>query len=92
MGRDIDEIIKRVRELLPNVIIEQLHVSHPGVDDDGLWFFKLPNNDQRDIQIESSCGQCPFILEHNEMRGISDRWTAKSVDEAVEKIVGYLET
>jgi|tagenome__1003787_1003787.scaffolds.fasta_scaffold12761306_1 hypothetical protein len=88
--REIDEIIKRVEIRVPNVEVHQLHVSHPGADDDGLWFFNLLGDRQHDIQIESSSGQCPFIVEHSGMRSTSDALTMGSVEEVVDAIVSYL--
>ena len=60
--RDIDRITAQLREEIPGIQIEQLQVSHPGADDDGLWFIKAPNS-PGDVQIESSYGTCPFIIE-----------------------------
>jgi hypothetical protein len=89
MSRDIDQIIERVRNLIHDVQVEQLCVSHPGVDDDGLWFFQLPGI-AKNIQIESSQGVCPFIVEHNDMKCSADAETAWSVEEAVNKVWAHL--
>jgi hypothetical protein len=89
LSRDIDQIIERVKARLPDVHVEQLWVSHPGVDDDGLWFFRLPGI-QKDIQIESSFGMCPFIVEHSDMKSSSEAETARTIEDAVEKVVAYL--
>jgi hypothetical protein len=89
MSRDIDQIIERVRRLVPDLRVQQLQVSHPGVDDDGLWFFSLPGI-AKDIQIESSYGMCPFIVEHSDMKSSTDAETGRSVEETVEKVVAYL--
>jgi hypothetical protein len=91
MSRDIDQIIERVRQFVPGVQVQQLQVSHPDVDDDGLWFFSLSGT-TKDIQIESSFGVCPFIVEHCDMKSSSDAEIARTVDEAVEKVVAYLTT
>ena len=58
--KDIDLIIEKVKEHLPKVEVEQLKVKFPA-DDDGIWFFRLPDVKQN-IQIESSYGLCPFLL------------------------------
>lgn len=89
VGRDIDQIIDRVKHLVPDVEVQQHWVSHPGVDDDGLWFFRLPGI-QKCLQIESTYGVCPFIVEHSDMKSSSEAETARSVEEAVEKVVAYL--
>jgi hypothetical protein len=62
MTRDIDQIIEQLKAELPGVLVTQLQVSHPGADDDGLWFIKIPGRDGN-VQIESSDGTCPFIIE-----------------------------
>jgi len=62
--RDIDKIIDFVKQEYPEVCVWQLQVKNPH-DDDGIWYFGLPENSDDDIQIENSQGQCPFILETN---------------------------
>ena len=42
MNRDIDRIIQQVKQRQPTVLAEQLAPSHPGSDEDGLWFFRIP--------------------------------------------------
>jgi hypothetical protein len=86
---DVDEIIKHVKHRIPTVTVSQLHVSHPGVDDDGLWYFELPGIGQN-IQIESSSGQCPFIIEHSGMNSSSEAINGASISEVVEAVVSYL--
>jgi|SRR5437899_2320233 len=61
MPRDIDQIIELLRRRVPGVQITQLQVTHPA-DDDGLWFVTVPER-KRQVQIESSSGDCPFIIE-----------------------------
>ena len=60
--RDIDQIIQLLKVQVPGTDVEQLRVLHPGADDDGLWFIKVPNRSEQ-IQLESSEGICPFIVE-----------------------------
>ncbi|MBI3807575.1 MAG: hypothetical protein HY281_08710 [Nitrospirae bacterium] len=43
MPRDIDQIIERLTTELPGVQVTQLQVTHPGADDDGLWFIGVPS-------------------------------------------------
>jgi len=62
MRRDIDLIIDWLRAEVPGIRIEQLKVNHPGADDDGLWFINIPDQ-QGEVQIESSEGMCPFLIE-----------------------------
>jgi hypothetical protein len=59
MLRDIDHVIEGVKSAIPGVRVAQLHVSHPGVDDDGLWFIEMDEM----VQIESSNCACPFLIE-----------------------------
>jgi hypothetical protein len=89
MSRDIDQIIERVKNRLPAVKVRQHCVTHPGVDDNGIWWFRLQGM-EKDIQIESSHGMCPFRVEHDDMQSSSEAETAHSVEEAVEKIASYL--
>ncbi len=59
--RDIDKIIEAVKTQFPNIIVEQLKVTHPA-DDDGIWYFSFEKL-KDEIQIESSYGKCPFLVE-----------------------------
>jgi hypothetical protein len=86
--RDIDRIIAAARERLPDLLVEQHQQSWPA-DDDGLWFFFLPGI-AKDIQLESPFGVCPFIVEHSDMKSSTDAQTARSAEEAAEKVVTYL--
>ena len=49
----------------PLVNVQQLQVLHPGADDDEIWFFRCPGS-ELEVQIESSTGMCPFLIETNE--------------------------
>jgi hypothetical protein len=62
MTRDIDQIIELLRREIPGVQIRQLEVTHPVADNDGLWFIKVPGRTE-EVQIESSSGACPFLIE-----------------------------
>lgn len=63
--RDVDEIIEQIRSLSPAVSVYQIHVTHPGADDDGLWSFASPECPFT-VQIESPDGMCPFLMETDE--------------------------
>lgn len=84
-SRDVDRIIEGVRQIFPEVIVEQLTVTHPA-DDDGLWYFHLPENPKDDIQIESPDGDCPFLIEN--MRN-DERKNGESVEQVVSIICEY---
>ena len=79
MARDIDQIIELLRREVPGAEVTQLQVSHPGADDDGLWFIKVPGR-TGEVQIESSSGTCPFVIESDFS---SERHHGRSVYEVV---------
>lgn len=87
--RDINLIIEKVEQKLPDIDVWQPEKIYPS-DDNGIWYFRLPDVEP-DIQIESSFGCCPFIVETEEQSSYDAR-TATTVDEAVEMIVEYLES
>jgi len=84
MPRDIDQIIERLKAAMPGVEVTQLQVTHPGAGDDGVWFIKIPGTDG-EVQIESSHGSCPFLIESNLS---DDRIYGRSIDEVVQKVRG----
>ena len=90
MRRDIDSIIDGVSKQLPNVVVDQFQPRH-AADDDGLWWFRLPDM-RNEIQVESSNGMCPFMIEHDDMASSDDAVSATSVEVAVSTIVTYLGT
>ena len=59
--RDIDQVIRELRRHYPAIAVEQLHVTHPA-DDDGIWFFTHPAG-RGEVQVESTTGSAPFIVE-----------------------------
>jgi hypothetical protein len=89
MERDIDRMMDAVRQRLPSVEVAQWRKSHPA-DDDGIWWFKLPRTGE-DIQLESTYGNCPFVVETNELCCDEAR-RAETVAEAVSMIVEYLDS
>ncbi len=88
MTRDIDSIIEQVQRRVPNVTVAQSRKRHPA-DDDGIWWFNLPNA-AREIQIESSSGNCPFMIEHDEMNCNSNAIAARNIEDVVSHLVRYL--
>lgn len=89
MKRDIDRIVDAVKKQFPEVKVVQMDKIHP-VDDDGLWWFRLPGK-SKDIQIESSTGECPFLVESDDTANSLDAVTAHTVDETVKLISLYLD-
>ena len=82
MPRDIDQIIERLTNEFPGIQVTQLQVSHPGADDDGLWFIRIPGRDQ-EVQIESQHGSCPFLIESDFS---TERLHGHSVDEVISAV------
>ena len=83
---DLEAVVQRVRERLPDVRWAQLSVSWPG-DDDGLWFFWLPEQ-PGDVQIESSMGVCPFMVETDKH---DDRISTLTPEDTADLIVKWLQ-
>lgn len=79
MPRDIDHIIEQLKTEIPGVQVTQVHVTHPSADDDGLWFIGIPGRAEK-VQIESSHGSCPFLIESDFG---AERLQGRSVDEVV---------
>ena len=84
--RDIDAIITQLHVAYPDISAEQLAVLHPGVDDDGLWFFRHPATGA-EVQLEASTGTCPFLFESS---GSAERLTAGTVEQAVAFVIAGL--
>ena len=82
MLRDIDQIIERLKTEIPGLQVTQLQVTHPGADDDGLWFIKIPGRVE-EVQIESSYGSCPFIIESDFSAEV---FRGSTVDEVVSTV------
>ncbi len=82
---DVQQVIVLVRQAYPVARWTRLSVTHPG-DDDGIWFFWLPDQ-PGEVQIESSFGVCPFMVETDKH---DERFTGASVQEVAEKVVEWL--
>jgi hypothetical protein len=85
VSRDIEDIIAALNAKHPRISVRQLNVKYPG-DDDGLWFFRHPDS-EFEVQLESSFGVFPFLVEtdrHNE------RGQATTITEAVELAESWL--
>jgi hypothetical protein len=80
--RDIDHIVERLKTELPGVKIRQLQVSRPGVDDDGLWFITMPDRSP-EVEIESSDGSCPFLIESDFS---AERFHGQTIDEVISTV------
>jgi len=82
MLHDIDQIIERLKTEIPGVQVSQLQVTHPGADDDGLWFIRIPGRAE-EVQIESSHGSFPFLIESDFS---AERLHGHSIDEVVSTV------
>jgi hypothetical protein len=85
MDRDIDIVIAMLKRRCPDVVVQQLPVAHPGVDDDGLWFFRHPSR-PGEVQLESSTGAAPFLVESD----YAPTCIAGTPQEAAELVVSRL--
>lgn len=88
MKTDADRVIDRIKTQIPDVSVIQMHKSLPA-DDDGLWWFRIPETD-KDIQIESSTYNLPFLIEHSDMATSSEALTSHSIEETVQIVIDYL--
>ena len=84
--RDVDQIVRLIQSVYPVVKVEQFKVHHPGADNDGIWFFEHPGS-EFEVQIESSNGMCPFVIETDESDA---RFAAKSIEETVQTLIKLL--
>lgn len=87
---DVDHVMELVATALPDISVVQHHDAWPA-DDEGVWFFRLPNVEHT-IQLESSTGMCPFFIEHDGMPSPAEGggWNAASIEEATRMVVEYL--
>jgi hypothetical protein len=84
--RDIEKLIQSVKTIYPAISVRQLEVLHPEADDDGLWFFQTPDS-KLEVQIESSTGMCPFLIETNENDTLV---TTSTIDQTIETLARLL--
>ncbi|MDA0238265.1 MAG: hypothetical protein O3B03_07105 [Proteobacteria bacterium] len=80
--QDFEYIDNQLRARHAKIAIERLKVKHPGADDDGLWYIKVPGNDV-EVQIESFSGNCPFLIESSSS---SQRLIGHSPDEVIQLV------
>ncbi|HYX71363.1 MAG TPA: hypothetical protein VE732_01215 [Nitrososphaera sp.] len=83
---DIFLIIRLVQEHMPTVRWTQLRVSHPGADDDGIWFFWIPGY-PGDVQLESWNGMLPFLAETDKH---DERVMCNSAEDAARVVCDWL--
>jgi len=85
MGRDIETVIAILKRTYPSIAVQQLPVTHPGADDDGLWFFRHPAMNA-EVQLESPTGAAPFLVESDN----ASASTARTAQEAAEMVAARL--
>ena len=85
MNRDIDLVIAAVAGKYPGTTVEQLTVSHPA-DDDGIWYFRRAGFGL-EVNVESSAGMLPFLVESN---GTDQANHASTIEEAVQLVGSHL--
>ncbi|MBK8725181.1 MAG: hypothetical protein IPL96_03750 [Holophagaceae bacterium] len=85
---EIDQVIERVAKQVPNVRVDQEQGTHPG-DDDGLWRFYLAKPGP-DIQIESSTGACPFLIETSFDESSAEALKGSFIEETAALVVTFL--
>lgn len=84
--RDIDLVIAEVERHDSNIRSTQLQVKHPGYDDDGIWYFWIPEL-PGEVAVESSDGMLPFLVETDKH---NDRIDATTIGETVDTILAWL--
>lgn len=78
MPRDIDGVIASLHDFWPGVRVAQLRVLHAEADDDGLWFVSHPDG-RGEVQIESSRGTLPFLVEADHVQPAWGRTVIETV-------------
>jgi hypothetical protein len=87
--RDIDRIMQQFRRFDSQVKFQQLSVKLPA-DDDRLWYVSR-EREPVSIQIESSTGNCPFLIEFDTSPTSSGRMVVATVEEAVELLKSLIQ-
>ncbi len=85
MPNDIDALTTALKQAFPAATLTQLRVPHPGADDDGLWFVTHPEG-MTEVQIESSTGNVPFLIESD----LAPPTKAASIEDALRLVVARL--
>jgi hypothetical protein len=85
VDRDIDRVIAALEVRFPGIRGEQLRVTREA-DDDGLWFF-THSAVRGEVQLESSTGQVPFLVEGSDS---PLREMASTVEEAAALVAARL--
>ena len=81
----IEELTEALQRAYPGITVEQLRVTHPGADDDAVWFVKHPAA-LVDVQVESADGEAPFSVESD----LAPPTMAKTVAAATRLVIDRL--
>jgi hypothetical protein len=84
--RDIEQIIRQMRAICPEVTVAQLLKVYPGSEDSSLWFFSQPRKYIK-VQLKSSNGMCPFFIETSKR---NSQFKAQSTAQAVDLLCRLL--
>ena len=85
MPRDIDQLTMALQRAFPAITVRQLRVPNPGADDDGLWLIEHPEG-MTQVQVESSTGDAPFLVESE----LAPPTSARTVDDALRLVTQRL--
>ncbi len=70
-GGPVDEVLARVRTVVPGLVVERLQVTHPA-DDDNVYFLGDEHGFDR-VQVDTGPGgRPPFLIEAEERFETSD--------------------
>jgi hypothetical protein len=83
--RDIDQVIAALRRRHSDLAVEQRPVAYAAVDE-GIWFINLPST-SIEVQLESSTGNCPFLIESSRS---PERLHAASIGETINMVSAML--
>jgi hypothetical protein len=76
--RDIDQLIAALQRRHPDLRAEQ----RPATQNEGVWLVSLPTTPIA-VQLESSTGNCPFLIESSLNR---ERVSAATIGEAINMV------
>ena len=84
MARGIDQLTAALRRAYPDITVDPVREPRPG-DEDGRWRVRHPAA-LTDVQILSSTGDAPFLVESD----LAPPTPTRSIDMAVRMIVDRL--
>jgi len=85
MAKGIEQLTAALRRAYPEIVIEQVRVSHADADDEGLWHVNHPRA-LTEVRVESSTGEPPFMVESE----FAPPTVARTIDHAVRLVTERL--